>query len=138
MKNLELPLTKLKGVTTDGAPSMTGKKVHLTDGIRREMGKRNPECYMEIQCIFHQESLGGKTVKSEHIMKVVISVPNFVRSHVINHRQFQSLSSETTTEYGDVFTKLKSDARIMGQFKYVLALRLNSMMKLSLGFGTSK
>jgi hypothetical protein len=33
MKELELPGTKLKGVRTDGAPSMIGKKIGLMGGI---------------------------------------------------------------------------------------------------------
>jgi hypothetical protein len=34
MKELELPWTKLMGVTTDGAPSMIGKKTGLMHRIR--------------------------------------------------------------------------------------------------------
>jgi hypothetical protein len=43
MKELELPWTKLKEVTTDGAPSMNGKKTGLMGRIRQEMDKQNPK-----------------------------------------------------------------------------------------------
>jgi hypothetical protein len=43
MNELQLPWTKLKGVATDRAPSMTGKKTYLMGGIRREMDKYNTE-----------------------------------------------------------------------------------------------
>jgi hypothetical protein len=73
MKELELPWTKLNWVTTDRAPSMIEKKTYLMGRIRREMDKQNPEFDMELHCIIHQESLCGKTLKSEHVMKVVVS-----------------------------------------------------------------
>jgi len=36
------------------------------------MDKQNPEFYMVLHCIVHQQSLFGETFKSEHVMKVVI------------------------------------------------------------------
>jgi hypothetical protein len=39
MKELELLLTKLKNVTTDGAPNMIGKKTGLMGEIKQEMDK---------------------------------------------------------------------------------------------------
>jgi hypothetical protein len=53
MKELDLPWTKVRGVTTDGAPSMIGKKTGLMGRIRREMDKQNPEFYMKLHCIIH-------------------------------------------------------------------------------------
>jgi hypothetical protein len=46
MKELELPWTKLKRVTTDKAPSMIGKKTGLKDRIRQETDKQNPELHL--------------------------------------------------------------------------------------------
>jgi hypothetical protein len=43
MEELELPWTKLKGVTTDKTPSMLGKKTGLMGKIRQEMEKQNPK-----------------------------------------------------------------------------------------------
>jgi hypothetical protein len=66
------------------------------------MGKQNPEFYVQLHCINHQQSLCGRTMKCERVMKVVISAVNFIRSHGLNHRQFQSFVSETDAAYGDV------------------------------------
>jgi hypothetical protein len=49
---------------------------------------------MEFLPVIHQQSLYGKALKSERIMKVVVSAVNFIRSHGLNHRQNQSLLSE--------------------------------------------
>jgi hypothetical protein len=84
MKELHLSWTKVKGVTTDGAPSMTGMKTGPLGRIRREMDKQNTEFYMELHCIIHQQSLGGKTLKSEHIMNVVVSDVNFIQFRRLN------------------------------------------------------
>jgi hypothetical protein len=85
MKELELPWIMLKGMTTDGAPSMIGKKRCLMGKIRREMDKQNPKFYIKIHCIIHQQSLCGKTLMFEHIIKVVVSVVNIIRSGGLNH-----------------------------------------------------
>jgi hypothetical protein len=73
-----LPWTKLKAATTDGAPSKIGKKTDLVGRIREEMDNQNPELKMELHCIIHQRSLCGKILKFEHVLKVVVSVVNFV------------------------------------------------------------
>jgi hypothetical protein len=102
MKELKLPWTRLKGVTTDGAPCMIGKKTCLMGGIRQEMDKENPKLCMELHCIIHQQSLCRKTLKFEHVLKVMASVANFVQSHGLHHHQFQSFLSEIEAEYGDI------------------------------------
>jgi hypothetical protein len=58
--------------------------------IRWKMDKQNPKFYMELLCIIHQQSLCGKTLKSEHVMKVVVSIMKLIWSHGLYRRQFQS------------------------------------------------
>jgi hypothetical protein len=40
---------------------MIVKKTSLKDRIRNEMDKQNPQFYMKLHCIIHQQSLCGKT-----------------------------------------------------------------------------
>jgi hypothetical protein len=54
---------------------------------------------MERHYTIHQQSLCGKPLKSEDVMTVVVSVVNFIRSHGLNRRQFQSVLSELDAEY---------------------------------------
>jgi hypothetical protein len=41
------------------------------------MDKQNPKFYMEFHCIIHQQSLYGKNLKSEYVMKVVVLVVTY-------------------------------------------------------------
>jgi hypothetical protein len=54
---------------------MTGKKTGLMGRIRQEVDKYNPEFYMELLCIIDQQLL---CVKFEYVMKVMVSVVNFI------------------------------------------------------------
>jgi hypothetical protein len=71
VKDLELPWQKLNEVT-DRDPSVIGKKTGLMDRIKQETDKQNPEFYMELNCVIHQQSLCRKTLKFEYVMKVVV------------------------------------------------------------------
>jgi hypothetical protein len=53
MKELKLPSTKLKGVTTNWDPSITGKTTGLVGRIS-EKWTNSPEFYMELHCIIYQ------------------------------------------------------------------------------------
>jgi len=57
------------------------------------MAKQDPEFCMKLYCIIHQQSLCGKTLKFEHVMKVMVSVVNFIRSHGLNYCQLRSVLS---------------------------------------------
>jgi hypothetical protein len=47
----------------------------LKDGIRKEIEKKSRILhYMPLYCINREQSLGGETVKFEHVMEVVASV----------------------------------------------------------------
>jgi hypothetical protein len=60
VKELEMPCTELKAVTTEEALSMRGKKTGLICRVRREIDNQNPEFYMEPLGNIHQQSLFGK------------------------------------------------------------------------------
>jgi len=58
--------------------------------IRNEMGKQNLQFYIELLCIIHQQSLCGKILRCEDVMKFMMSVVNFIQSDGHIHLQFPS------------------------------------------------
>lgn len=94
---------RLVGLTTDGAPAMSGKKNGLVDWIREKMREEN--CAGELSvyhCIIHQESLCAKALQMEHVMTTVTRIVNFIRAKGLNHHQFKSFLDQFGSEHNDV------------------------------------
>ncbi|KAB0790551.1 hypothetical protein PPYR_15047, partial [Photinus pyralis] len=98
-----LDWAKLNGVTTDGAPAMLGKNVGVIVKIKAELSNRGIDAnhLFSFHCIIHQEDLCAKTIKFKHVMEVVVSCVNFIKSRGLNHRQFQQFLQHLEAEYGD-------------------------------------
>jgi len=94
-KNIDLK--KIVSVTTDGAPSMTGKDAGFINLFTKEVG----HSLLGFHCIVHQEALCAKTglKELEEVMKVVTKVVNFITASALNKRQFQSLLKEVESVY---------------------------------------
>src|SRR6218665_87114 len=90
LRKFKLPETKLCGLTTDGAPAMTGKH----NGFVQLMLNSVPQDVITYHCILHQEQLCAKTIQMQHVMEKVVSTVNFIRSHGLNHRQFKAFLTE--------------------------------------------
>ena len=102
MTDLELDWSKLVNITTDGAPSMTGATRGLVGHINREMDERGHTRPFTVHCLIHQQSLCGKVLKMDSVMKVVVSCVTFIRAKALNHPQFQDFLSDLDAAYGDV------------------------------------
>ena len=88
IKRLGLPLSKLSGITTDGAPSMVGRQQGLANLLQLEANKVGNDTVMQFHCIIHQENLCAKSVKMQNVMSVVTKTVNFIRSKGLHHREF--------------------------------------------------
>lgn len=97
--NFELNLTNLAGVATDGCPSMVGKNNGVVALLQKSKGD---DVLMNYHCIIHQQSLCAKTIGFENVMSIVVKAVNFIRSHGLKHREFQSFLAEIDAEYGDI------------------------------------
>jgi len=99
----KLVLSKLAGITTDGAPAMVGRKRGLVGLLNAELVKlEGSEQLIATHCIIHQENLCAKELKMDHVMTVVVKTVNFIRARGLNHRQFKEFLHEMETEYCDV------------------------------------
>jgi hypothetical protein len=94
---------RLVGVTTDGAPAMIGKESGVVALIRKMVKEECPNQEVtSFHCIIHQQTLCGKALKLEHVMKPVVKIVNYIRSRGLTHRQFKSFLEEVDAEYGDL------------------------------------
>ena len=75
-----LPLDKLCGVATDGAPAMVGKHKEMISFLKNEMDTRGirHDRLVFFHCIVHQQNLCSKSVKFDHAVSVVTDCINFI------------------------------------------------------------
>ena len=82
-----LCLDKLASITTDGAPSLTGKHSGLvklmTDKIKEVFPLHSA---LSIHSIIHQESLCKSSLKLKHVMDPVVHAVNSIRARRLKHR----------------------------------------------------
>uniref|UniRef100_A0A8C9ZGS6 HAT C-terminal dimerisation domain-containing protein n=1 Tax=Sander lucioperca TaxID=283035 RepID=A0A8C9ZGS6_SANLU len=86
-----LQLSKLTAIATDGAPAMLGAANGLVGLCKAD--DRFPD-FWTFHCIIHQEHLVSKKLNLDHVMKPVLEIVNFIRTHALNHRQFKNLIAE--------------------------------------------
>ena len=99
VKKFELNPAKLCGVTTDGAPFMTGKTNGFITNFLNAIGAQN---VVVSHCIIHQENLCTKVLDFADIMGNVVKCVNYIRARGLNHRQFKTFLEELDSEYSDV------------------------------------
>jgi hypothetical protein len=104
IEKFNLNLNKLQGITTDAAPAMVGKKNGLTASTTGELEKRTGQASHLVlcHCIVHQQSLCSQVININHVMNIVVSTVNIIRSRLFNHRQFRELLIDTEADCGDV------------------------------------
>ena len=95
-----LDLSKHIGVTTDGAPAMTGEKKGFLALLQKHIG--NEQQLYRLYCIIHQDQLCAKSLEFKDIRAIVIKMINFIISRGLNHCQFQEFLRETEAEFGDL------------------------------------
>ncbi|KAJ3587789.1 hypothetical protein NHX12_022571 [Muraenolepis orangiensis] len=101
LDELEVDWSRAVSVATDGAPSMIGRKAGVVVKLREKVNAANPEqVFLNFHCILHQEALCCKSLKMDHVMRVVIDTVNFIRARGLNHRQFSAFLLENDIHHG--------------------------------------
>ncbi|XP_050516254.1 general transcription factor II-I repeat domain-containing protein 2B-like [Diabrotica virgifera virgifera] len=98
IEKYELRIENLCGLTTDGAPAMTGR----TSGFAALMCKNVTHTIIQHHCIIHQEQLCAKVLELKHVMDKVVLTVNFIRAKGLNHRQFQAFLSDVGSDHEDI------------------------------------
>ena len=98
-----LSLDKLASITTDGAPSLTGKHSGLVKLMNDKIKEDFPlHSALSCHCIIHQESLCKSSLKLKHVMDPVVRAVNSIRARRLKHRQFRSFLEGIEADFPDV------------------------------------
>ena len=85
-----LPIAKLTAIIMDGAPAMIGC-LHRLLGLCKA-DQTFPE-FWNFHCIIYREQIVFK-FNLDNVMKTVMEIVNYIRTHALNHRQFKNLIAE--------------------------------------------
>ncbi|CAI5669575.1 unnamed protein product [Oreochromis niloticus] len=83
-----LPITKLTAIATDGAPAMMGSVNGLVGLCKAD------QTIPDFWNFIHMEQLMSKSLNLDNVMKPVMEIVNYIRTHALNHRQFKNLITE--------------------------------------------
>ncbi|CAL9696484.1 unnamed protein product [Knipowitschia caucasica] len=86
-----LPIPKLTAIATDGAPAMIGSVNGLVGLCKAD---QTFPTFWNFHCIIHREQLVSKSLNLDNVMKPVMEMVNYIRTHALNHRQFRNLIAE--------------------------------------------
>lgn len=97
LSEANVDFSRIVSVTTDGAPSMTGRESGFINLFTKHVG--HP--LLGFHCIIHQEALCAKnTFKSfDAIIKLVTKIVNFITARGLNKRKFENLLKEVNSVY---------------------------------------
>ncbi|KAJ8248095.1 hypothetical protein GJAV_G00238250 [Gymnothorax javanicus] len=96
-----LPWKRFAGITTNGAPSMTGRRNGLVALVQRKLEEEGVEEAIALHCIIHQQALCSKCLKFDNF--------DNIRSRGLKHREFRAFLEELESAYEDVlyFTEVR-------------------------------
>ena len=90
---------KLCGLTTDGAPFMTGRTNGLTKKFLHADGAQE---LVVSHCIIHQENLCTNVLAFAQVMKKVVQCVNCIMARRLNHRKLKAFMEYLDCDYPDV------------------------------------
>jgi hypothetical protein len=95
---------------------MRGKNVGAVTLVEKYAGKK----IIKTHCIIHQQVLCSKVLNFEHVISVVVSTVNFLRSRGLTHRLFRAFLEEFSANYSDLLchTEVRwlSSGRVLQRF----------------------
>ena len=97
-------MDKLCGVATNGAPVIVGKHKSVVSLLKKEMDARGirRDRLVSFHCIVHQQSLGAKSVKFDHVVSVITDCINFIKKRDLNNRIFMQVLKDFDADYDDL------------------------------------
>jgi zinc finger BED domain-containing protein 5/7/8/9 len=96
---MQLPITTLCHVATDGGPAMIGSESGFVNLLKRDRPNLT-----SVHCIVHREALAAQTIPEElnGTMNVAIDAVNFIKARALNRRLFRELCDEQGEDYREL------------------------------------
>ena len=91
IEKANLPIAKLTAIITDGGPAMVGSVSRLVGLCKADQTFSK---FWSFHCIIHRKQLESKSLKLDDVMKTVMEIINYIRTHALHHRQFKNLIAE--------------------------------------------
>ena len=91
IEKANLPIAKLTAIITNGAPAMIGSVNGLVGLCKADQTFSE---FWSFHCIIHREQLVSISLKVDNVMKTVMIIVNYIRTHAFNHWQFKNLITE--------------------------------------------
>ncbi|XP_035224264.1 general transcription factor II-I repeat domain-containing protein 2-like [Stegodyphus dumicola] len=103
-------INKLVGLATEGSPAIVGREKGFINLRRKDNSFLK---FLSYYGVIHHESLCGKFLSMNNVMKTVIKIGNKVAEHSIQRRLFRELIDEQDCQYGDLllYTEVRSLSR---------------------------
>ena len=125
LDKFNLPIDKLCGVVTDGAPALVGRHKDVVSLLKKEMDARRirPDRLVSFHCIVHQQSLCAKSVKFDHVVSVVTDCINFIKKRNLNNLIFKQFLKDLTLILMIIFISVQfitSCGNMLGRFHSLL------------------
>ncbi|XP_067930703.1 general transcription factor II-I repeat domain-containing protein 2-like [Watersipora subatra] len=99
LAEFSLLLENMSGICTYGAPALAGKNIGLIGLLLSSHYWHVP--LVVYHHVIHQKNFAAQTLRMDHVMGLVVSTVNFIRSRVLIHRQFKIMLEEIECEYKD-------------------------------------
>ncbi|GBN87367.1 General transcription factor II-I repeat domain-containing protein 2 [Araneus ventricosus] len=103
---LNVPITNICNIATDGAPNMIGKKSGFLGLFDQNYPGNN---VVFLHCVIHQDALCKSALNMKPVLDAVVKLVNAIRSRGLTHRQFRDFLQSVQSEYSDVlyYTKVR-------------------------------
>ncbi|XP_076043679.1 general transcription factor II-I repeat domain-containing protein 2A-like [Oratosquilla oratoria] len=109
MTEYYLEWKQVQCVTVDEGKNMSGTKKGLVGQITTacEVGGFSKPIFLH--CLIHQQALCLKYVDMSCVLKPVVSVVNFIRSHALDHRQFRDFYALNHRQFRDFLKEIDAE-----------------------------
>ncbi|GLV40079.1 hypothetical protein CBL_02964 [Carabus blaptoides fortunei] len=92
-----------QGVTIDDGRNMSGPNIRVVGQTRRACEGAGASVPIFLHYIIHQQALCVKHIDMRCVLKPVVSVVNFIRSHALNHRKFRCFLEQIESKFVDLY-----------------------------------